>query len=311
MTLHPCFIGCDISKAHLDLFDSGTGRFARIANTQEAIQPMLEGWRHAEAFVVFEATGSYDSFLRHTLADAGIPHARVHPERARHFARYAGFAAKTDRIDARMLAEMGRYGGLRPEPPADPERDRLRALHRRRDQLVLTRKAERTRLAEARLDIERTSLEAHISFLDAAIADLDQTIAACLDASATLRAAALRLRQIPGIGPVTAATLIALLPELGQRSSKTIAALAGLAPLNHDSGRISRQRSIRAGRKRVRDALYMAAVAASRSHSQIADFYKRLRNAGKPPKLAFIATARKLLAIANAISRDNAPFTLS
>lgn len=311
MTLHPCIVGIDISKANLDIFTSSDGRSRRIANTTEAIGPMVEDWRQAGAFVVLEATGSYDTALRRCLAAASVPHARVHPDRARHFARYAGFAAKTDRIDARMLAEMGRHGGLAPEPPADPERDALRALNRRRDQLVHARKAEQTRLAEAEAGIERDSIEQHIAFLDTAITTIEQAIAAAIARSGHLSAATARLRRIPGIGPVTATILLTRMPELGQRSPKTIAALAGLAPLNRDSGRHAGQRSITGGRKRVRDALYMAAVAASRSHSQLGAFYNTLRAAGKPPKLAFVAIARKILTIANAIIRDDKPFQLT
>lgn len=308
MTIHPCIVGIDISKATLDIFASHDSRWRRIANTKEAIEPLLEEWQRAGAFVVFEATGSYDAELRRCLGAAAIGHARVDPTRARHFARYAGFAAKTDRLDARMLAEMGRRGGLDPEPPADPERDALRALSRRRDQLVQCRKAEQTRLPEADPGIEQGSIKDHIAFLNAAIAAIDKAIAAALSQSDRLRAAAARLRRIPGIGPVTATVLLALMPELGLRSPKTIAALAGLAPINRDSGKHQGQRCVTGGRKRVRDALYMAAVAASRSHSQLAAFYKNLRAAGKPPKLAFVALARKLLTIANAIIRDGAAF---
>ena len=308
MTLHPCIIGIDISKATLDIFASDDSRWRRIANSREAIEPLLEAWQRAEAFVVFEATGSYDAELRRCLAAAGIAHARADPTRARHFARYAGFAAKTDRIDARMLAEMGRHGDLRPQPPVDPERDALRALNRRRDQLVQARKIEQTRLADTELGIERDSIEDHITFLGAAIAAIDKAIATALDQSDRLRAAAARLRRIPGIGSVTATVLLALMPELGSRSPKSIAALAGLAPFNRDTGKHLGQRCIAGGRKRVRDALYMAAVAASRSNSQLGAFYKNLRAAGKPPKLAFIALARKILTIANAIIRDHGDF---
>ena len=239
------------------------------------------------------------------IETAGCVPKLVHARKAK---LMMGETNKTDRLDARMLAEMGRRGGLAPEPPADPERDALRALSRRRDQLVQCRKAEQTRLPEADPGIEQGSIEDHIAFLNAAIAAIDKAIAAALSQSDRLRAAAARLRRIPGIGPVTATVLLALMPELGLRSPKTIAALAGLAPINRDSGKHRGQRCVTGGRKRVRDALYMAAVAASRSHSQLAAFYKNLRAAGKPPKLAFVALARKLLTIANAIIRDGAAF---
>ena len=308
MTLHASIIGIDVSKAMLDIFDRGAGRFQRIANTTEAICEQAKAWRATGVFVVFEATGSYDRMLRACLGEAGIPHARVNPERARHFARYAGFAAKTDRIDARMLAEMGARGGLATEPPIDPEREALRALHRRRDQLVAARKAEATRLADVACDVERDSLLAHIAWLKTEIARFDLAIHNHIAACERLRSAAARLRSIPGIGPVCAATYLALMPELGTRTAKAIAALAGLAPLNRDSGTFAGKRSIAHGRTRVRVAAYMAALAASRTKSCLGDFYRTLISAGKPPKLALIALARKITVLANALLRDATTF---
>jgi transposase len=259
-------------------------------------------------FVVFEATGRYDRFLRQELAAAGVAHARINPSQARAFARAAGFLAKTDRLDARMLAVLGAALRPRAAEPADPSRERLALLHKRRDQLVAMRQQERARRAELDEAGLIDGLDAHLAWLDAAVADLDRNIADLITSVPDLRRAQAFIRSIPGVGPVTAATLIALLPELGQRSPKTIAALAGLAPFNHDSGKLRGQRAIRGGRKRVRDALYMAAVAASRSNSRFKAAYQTLRNAGKPPKLAFIAIARKLLVTANALLRDQLSF---
>lgn len=308
MTLHPCFVGIDISKATLDIFEADTGRYARIANTAKAIAETCATWRQRDVTVVFEATGCYDTRLRTALDQAGIAYARVNPERARHFARYAGFSAKTDRIDARMLAEMGKRGGLAIEPALDPQREALRMLHRRRDQLVAHRKAERQRIAEVIDDTERGSIERHIAFLDAEIDVLEHAITRQLADDPHLHRLELRLRSIPSVGPVSATTLIALMPELGTRSPKAIACLAGLAPINKDSGNHLGARCIAGGRKRVRDALYMAAVSASRSPSGFGVFYKKLRHAGKPPKLALIAVARKILLTANAVVRDDAPY---
>jgi transposase len=308
MTLHPCCVGIDISKAMLDIFESDTGRHARIANDDEAIAQACRPWSERGATIVYEATGCYDTRLRTALDKAGIAHIRVNPERARHFARYAGFTAKTDRIDARMLAEMGRHGGLTPEPPLDPCREALRALHRRRDQLVAHRKAERQRIADAIDDTERGSIDRHIAFLDTEVETLDRAITRQLADNADLRRIEIRLRSIPNIGPVAATTLIALMPELGSRSPKAIACLAGLAPINRDSGSHFGARSIAGGRKRVRDALYMAAVSATRSDKAFGAFYKKLRDNGKPPKLALIAVARKILTTANAVIRDDTPY---
>jgi len=192
-------------------------------------------------------------------------------------------------------------------PPA-PARERLTALSGRRDQLVAIRKQERTRIGDQDDALLRETLEQHLAWLDAAIARLDHAIAAAIAEDSALARAASLLRSVPGIGPVTATVLIAQLPELGHRNPKTIAALAGLAPYNNDSGAFSGKRSVRGGRTRIRQALYMAAVSAARASSHIARFHHRLRIAGKPPKLALIATARKLLTVLNAIFRTQTPF---
>lgn len=307
MKIHPGFVGCDISKAHLDIFDGSVRAPERIANEAEAIARLVERWKDKDAFILFEATGHYDSGLRRALTQAGIAFARVNPARARDFARAAGFLAKTDAIDARMLAAMAQ--ALRPEgqTPRSPERDRLAELHKRRDQLVATRKQERTRREGCAGDIA-ADIEDHIAWLDERIAVIEGKIADLINASPALAQARKRLGSIPGIGPVTAATLIALMPELGERSPKTIAALAGLAPFNVDSGAFRGRRLIRGGRRRIREALYMAAVAAIRTKQRFARFYKKLLDAGKPPKLALIAVARKILITANALLRDKTIF---
>jgi transposase len=232
----------------------------------------------------------------------------VNPTAARSFAKAAGFLAKTDQVDARMLAAMG--AALRPPPaePANPATERLARLHKRRDQLVGARKQERTRRRETCEAELLAGIERHLAFLDAEIAALEAQIAALIAAEPTLKLDAQLLVSAPGIGPRVSACLLALMPELGRRSPKTIAALAGLAPINQDSGLRRGQRSIRGGRKRVREALYMAAVGAVRTNSRFRTDYQRLPNAGKPAKLALIAIARKLLVTANAIIRDQQPF---
>jgi transposase len=311
MIIAPGFVGIDISKHHLDIFDGAAGSPERHANTPEAVAPLAQRFAEAGAFVLFEATGTYDRHLRRALAHSGVAHARVNPERARAFARAAGFLAKTDAIDARMLAAMAQC--LRPAPhsPTPPARERLTALVRRRDQLVATRAQERTRRREGHDPEIVQDLARHIAWLDEAIGACDQRIAALVAAEPSLRQTARLLRSVPGIGPVAAAAVMALLPELGSRSPKTIAALVGLAPMNCDSGQQRGQRHVRGGRKRVRDALYMAALAAARSASPLAAFHTALKQAGKPPKLALIALARKILTILNAIIREQKPFKIT
>jgi transposase len=304
MTLAHPVIGIDICKHHLDLYDSATGQTRRLANRPEAIAGLVATLtpRH---LVVYEATGVYDGALRHALAAATIEQARVNPGRVRAFAKALGQTAKTDALDARLLASMGACLPLRREPPPDAARERLTRLHRRRDALVATRAAEQIRQADA-LDPEiRASLADHIAWLDQAIADLESAVQAHLEAHPTLSRAVRLLTTAPGVGPVIAGIAVALLPELGQLSPR-IAALVGLAPFNRDSGQTTGGRRIEAGRRRVRRALYMAAVSAARTHFR--PFYARLIAAGKPPKLALVALARKLLTILNAMMRTNTPF---
>jgi transposase len=308
MIINAGFVGIDVSKHHLDVFEGGSGRTGRLANSADSLAPLVTCWQNSGVFVLFEATGRYDVQLRRALAAAGIPFARVNPARARHFARAAGMLAKTDRIDARMLAAMAQC--LAPVRTADGEHDReaLALAHKRRDQLVHMRQQERTRRTECGEPALRADIEAHLQWLDAQIARWDGEIRRLLLQSERLHQAAQLLRSIPGVGPVAAATLLALMPELGSLQPKKIAALAGLAPFNVDSGQFRGKRRIKGGRKRVRDALYMAAVAAARSHRRFRTIYNHLRAAGKPAKLALIAIARRLLVIANAILRDKIAF---
>jgi transposase len=306
MIITPDVIGIDVAKHHLDIFDGATSQNWRVANQAEPVASLAADF--SGRFVVFEATGVYDQRLRQALSDADVAFARVNPAAARSFAKAAGFLAKTDQLDARMLAAMGSAIRPRPADAGEAARDRLARLHKRRDQLVLARKQERTRQRESCDDELGEDIARHLAFLDAEIAQLEAKISELIAREPQLGRAFDLLVSIPGVGPRTGACLLALMPELGRRSPKTIAALAGLAPINCDSGLMRGQRSIRGGRKRVRDALYMAAVAASASKSRFKTDYQRLRSAGKPPKLAFIAIARKLLTTANAILRDQQPF---
>ena len=302
--IHPRFVGIDVSKHHLDIFEGS--RTERVANTAQSVTDLARRWH--DRFVLFEATGRYDRCLRQALEAHGVAFARVNPARARDFARAAGWLAKTDRIDARMLAAMAQSLGPARERASDPEREALARAHKRRDQLVHTRQQERTRLSECDDDGLRSDIEMHVRWLDAHIADWDVEIARLLAQSPALAQDARRLRSIVGLGPVAATTLLALVPELGSLSPKKIAALAGLAPFNADSGQFRGQRRIKGGRKRVRDALYMAAVAAARYNPRLKPLYVRLRAAHKPVKVALIAVARKLLVIANALLRDKTVF---
>lgn len=315
MIIHPGFIGCDVSKHSLDIFD-GTCGATRVANTPEAIATWLDDLaaRLAEhlaqggrVFVVFEATGRYDRKLARALSARGLDHARVNPAAARAFARATGRLAKTDRIDAQVLASFAQCLQPQSTRPFDEARLRLAGLHLRRDQLVAMRQQERQRLVEAE-EAERPSLERVIAVLDDEIALIEAARTVQIEASPRFARLRALLLSIPGIGPVAATTLIALMSELGSLSPKAIAALAGLAPFNVDSGRLRGKRMIRGGRKRVRDALYMAAVSAARSNARFGAYAKAMLERGKPFKLVMIALARKILVTANAIVRDGIPF---
>jgi transposase len=307
MSISCLHVGIDISKNWLDVYDPRTG-FSRIENTATAIAAVVSQWHLAGCFAVFEATGSYDRALRCGLEAAGVAFVRLNPERSRDFARAIGKRAKTDRVDARMLSEYGR----RMAPSADATRDKARenvaACHKRRDQLVAMRAQEAVRASECQDKSMAEGIGHHIEWLDGEIIRLEAQTRRCIEDSSDLREARDRLRCVPGIGPVAATTLIALMPELGQRSPKAIAALAGLAPYNNDSGRRTGQRAIRGGRQRVRKALYMAALSAARSKTKLGAFFKSLREQNKPPKLALIALARKIIVILNAIMRDKSQF---
>lgn len=308
MSIHPGVMGIDISKDFLDIFDAEQNSFRRIGNAAGAVVELARGCAERGTFVLFEATGHYDAVLRHALSEAGVGFARVNPARARDFARAAGYLAKTDAVDARMLASMAQT--LRPQvrEASSPSRERLALWHKRRDQLVAMRQQERTRRSDCADPALAADLDQHLTYLDNAIRTVERCIRDQLARDRQMHQVQGLLQTAPGVGLVTATTLIALLPELGRRSPKTIAALAGLAPFNRDSGHHRGRRRIQGGRKRVRDALYMAALVATRSDSVLRAAYLAMRNAGKAAKLALIAIARKLLVILNAIVRDNAPF---
>jgi transposase len=307
MSIHPGYIGIDVCKDHFDIFDPMHGRPERLPNNAEAAHALADRLAAREGgFAVFEATGEYDRHLRTVFDAKSIPYARVNPQQARDFARATGRRAKNDRIDARVLWRMGGSLQLAPTPARDPGRERLTALHKRRDQLVDVRAAEKVRLKEG-ADPDG-SLERHLAWLDGEIAHLDALITKTIAASAGLAEDAWLLSSAPGVGPVTAATLIALMPELGSLSPRTAAALAGLAPYDDDTGKRRGARRISGGRRRVRRALYMAALTAARSQTRFRALYEQFRAKGKSAKVALIAIARRLLAVLNAILRDRRAF---
>jgi transposase len=288
----------------LDIFDDGIGTAERIANAPQAITEQVARWRCGNVLVVFEATGVYDRELAKALHQAGIRFARINPARARDFARAQGRLAKTDAIDARMLAGFARTMAPTADQPPKPERHTLAQLAKRRDQLVQMRAQEKNRRSEAYDRTMKESIARVIDCFDEEVEAIEAAIKALIKSEPEICEQARLMRSAPGVGPVACMQLIAQMPELGQVGPKQVAALAGLAPLNVDSGTYRGKRAIGGGRKRVRDALYMAALNAVRRDSPFRSFYQKLRTAGKPAKLALIAVARKLLTTLNAMMRD-------
>lgn len=305
--MHQLYLGVDVSKDRLDVFHPSLGA-SQIVNEAKAIRALVRTARRDGFWVIFEATGGYDRALREALEAADIPFSRLNPRQARDFARASGLLAKTDRVDARMLAEFGR----RMQPPrtaATPAiRKQLQALASRRRQLVEARKEEATRLAQTADPLVRADIRAMITILARHIRDFEARIAALVASDPDLAQVARRMQGVPGIGPIVAATLIAELPELGRLCRRRIAALAGLAPMAQDSGKMRGRRSIRGGRANVRSMLYIAALHASRHGAIFKAFRARLTAAGKPIKLVLTATAHKLLTILNAMMKSAQEF---
>jgi transposase len=298
-------VGLDVSKTRLDLAVAGTPGTRAWSNDDAGIAALVTAVQAlAPELVVLEATGGYETPVATALGLARLPVAVVNPRQVRDFARALGRLAKTDAIDAGVLAEFA--ARVRPEPRALPDAAHaaLTALVTRRRQLVEMLTAERHRLPLAQGPV-RADITAHIEWLERRVKNANADLQAALAASPLWRATEQLLRSVPGIGPTTAATLIADLPELGDLTRQQLAALVGVAPFNHDSGAYRGVRITWGGRASVRAALYMATLVATRHNPAIRHFYQRLCAAGKPRKVALVAAMRKLLSILNAIIKHN------
>ena len=299
LEITPLFIGIDVSKARLDIAVRPSGESESVTNDKVAIEALVQRWEKLQpALIVLEATGGVERQL--TLASAQLPVVVVNPRQVRDFAKATGQLAKTDSIDALVLARFGEAvrPALRPLP--DEVTVELRALIARRRQITDMIVAERNRLSAASKSV-RKRIDAHIRWLEAELGRADNDLDQSIRQSSIWQENEDLLRTVPGIGPVISRTLLAELPELGQLNRKQIAALVGIAPLNCDSGTLRGRRAIWGGRASVRAVLYMAALVASRRNALIRAFYKRLRDGGKAPKVALVACMRKLLTILNAM----------
>jgi transposase len=305
-----CFVGIDVSKDLLEMAVRPSGEKWSIKNNPLEFPALVERLTElAPSRIILEATGGLETLVASHLGAAGLPVCVINPRQARDFAKASGQLAKTDGVDADVLAHFGEAL----QPPLrelrSTETQLLEALLTRRRQLVQMRTAEKNRLSgmnHPRKIIK--DLEAHIAWLDKRISQCDDELKTALQASPIWRTNDQLLRSVPGIGQVVSRTLITELPELGKLSDKQITALVGLAPYANDSGSRCGQRHIRGGRNTVRSALYMATLSAIRSNYRIRSFYERLLSAGKPKKVAITACMRKLLVILNAIIKQQQPW---
>lgn len=299
--------GIDVGKQWLDVSVDG-GLVKRFDNSGEGIAELvLKLCAGQVSRAICEATGGYECSLVQTLQYEGIEIQVAHPNKVRAFAQACGLLAKTDRIDAQVLARYGQVFNERPRQPIDGEVLKLRELLRRRQQLMTTRVQEMNRLEKQVEGAMRTSCERHLVWLNAEISELNKACQTYLSCQKLSQQASL-YQSVRGVGQLTAITLIAELPELGHCNGKSLSALVGLAPWSRDSGQHRGYRSIRGGRANVRKALYMAALSAIRVEGQMRQFYQGLRKRGKAGKVALVAVMRKLLLLLNAIALRGTPW---
>lgn len=300
----PLFVGIDVSKAHLDFATRPTNAGWQVDNNEEGIASLVDKLKQLKpALIILEATGGYETAVTAALASGGLPVAVVNPRQVRDFAKSLGQLAKTDKIDAALLAHFA--DAVRPELRLlpDEQTQELQGLLVRRRQLIEMLVAEKNRLPMTHKRL-KAGVKEHIQYLEHQLEDLDQEIQDRLRSSPVWREQEDLLRSVPGVGKVLSVTLLAELPELGKLNRKQIAALVGVAPYNCDSGKKRGKRAIWGGRASVRSALYMAALSAKRFNPVIKSFYDKLAAAGKPFKVAMTACMRKLLTILNAMMRS-------
>lgn len=304
------YVGIDISKDSLDVAVHASDQRWQFANDDAGITSLCRLVAKLKpVLVAFEATGGYEFPLYLALDAAGLPAAPVNPRQIRDFARSMGKLAKTDAIDARVIAQFASANPeLKPKRIADTQE--LKEAVTRRTQLLEMVTAEANRLRGAR-EARRVRIEAHIRWLKQEIADTDRELRDGIKKDPVWREKDKLLRSTPGVGPTLSATLISQLPELGTLNRREIAALVGVAPLNRDSGKMHGRRTVWGGRAPVRAVLYMATLAATKHNAAIRCFYKRLCAAGKSKKVALTACMRKLLTILNSILKHHIPWSYS
>jgi transposase len=302
------FVGIDVSKAWLDGAVHEQKEVWRVSNEETGIAHLVKTLKKLKPrLVVLEPTGGFEMLVVAELSQAGLPVAVVNAKRVRDFAKATGQMAKTDKLDAQVLAHFA--AAVRPgiRSLRSEEEEHLTALLTRRRQVLDMLTVEKNRLVTVRAKM-RPDLEAHIHWLSNSLKELDQEIEEFVKGSPSWKEKDTLLQSVPGVGPVTSATLLGMLPELGLLNRQAIAALVGVAPMNKDSGRKQGKRRIFGGRAAVRSVLYMAALSAKKHNPFIRTFYARLLQHGKEKKVALTACMRKLLVILNAMLRTNQPW---
>lgn len=303
------FIGIDVAKDHLDVHVRPTGEAFTVPRDDEGVDALAKRWaKDRPTLIVLEATGGFETIVAAGLAAAGLPVAVVNPRQIRDFARATARLAKTDALDAAVIAHFAE--AVRPvaRPLADPQTRVLGELMARRRQLVEMIVAEGNRRRQLTAKRPLKSVERVLAMLRAQLAEIDHDIDSSIRGTPAWREAENLLTSMPAVGPKIARTLIAELPELGTLDRHQVASLVGVAPFNRDSGTLRGRRTIAGGRPVVRAALYMAILVTIRRNLPLAQTYHRLRAAGKPAKVAIVACMRKLATILNAILRDKKPW---
>jgi transposase len=300
------FVGIDVAKDRLDVHLRPSDEAFSVARDSEGLTALRQRLRPLDPYlVVLEATGGFEQTLAAALVSQAMPLAVVNPRQIRDFARATGQLAKTDALDAKAIARFAEAIKPEPRPVPDEQARALGELVARRRQVIEMMTAERNRRRQLSSRRLIKSVDRLLAVLQKELSELEQEVGEGIRGTPAWRERDELLRSVPGIGNVVARTLIADLPELGRLGRKQIAALVGIAPLNRDSGRMHGKRTTWGGRAKVRSALYMAALVASRRNPVLKAFYQRLISFGKPKKLALIAVMRKLLTILNAMVRDN------
>lgn len=301
------YAGVDISKENLDVAVDGSDQTWRFHNSPAGIKKAIEIFKGmSPVVVVFEATGGLELSLWHALTEAGVDAALINPRQIREFARAKGRLAKTDAIDAKIIAEYGQ--AFHPKPQPFPDTQELKEMITRRSQIVDMITAEKNRFKASHRERIRQDINANIEWLKSRLDGVDKDLGKTIKANPEWREKFELLESTPGVGPATAAALVANFPELGTLNRHQVAALAGVAPLNRDSGRMRGKRTVWGGRSRVRNALYMATIVATCHNPVIRAFYNNLCARGKAKKLALTACMRKLLTILNSMLKYHVPW---